>query len=280
MHRLIRYVPIVMLALTGASGADEAAPERVVSMNLCTDQLAMMLAGPGQLVSISALAHDPRSSVMAEQARAFPANHAGAEEVFLLAPDLVLAGAFTARPVVAMLRRLGIRVETVAPAYSLDDVRDRIAEVGAFMGRDDAADQLIIAFDRDLAGVQSRENNRLRAAIYAEQGYTSGPRSLAGAILNAAGFDNAARDAGMNSSGFLPLEQLVMLAPDLVILPTGQPGASRAGALLDHPAVKAFRGTGQTAPLTDAHWVCGTPHVLNAIAGLRTARDTLQEQSP
>jgi iron complex transport system substrate-binding protein len=37
-----------LLALFAAPAA--AAPARVVSMNLCTDQLAMLLAAPGQLV--------------------------------------------------------------------------------------------------------------------------------------------------------------------------------------------------------------------------------------
>ena len=42
-----------------------AAPRRVVSMNLCTDQVAMLLAAPGQLISVSDLAQDPRMSPMA-----------------------------------------------------------------------------------------------------------------------------------------------------------------------------------------------------------------------
>ena len=40
------------------------APGRVVSINLCTDQLAMMLAAPGQLVSVSHLASEVQSSSM------------------------------------------------------------------------------------------------------------------------------------------------------------------------------------------------------------------------
>jgi iron complex transport system substrate-binding protein len=80
-------------------------------MNVCTDQLAMLIAGEGQLHSVSALASDPRTSAMAGEARAFPANHALAEEIFLMQPDLVLAGTFSARATVGLLRRLGFRVE-------------------------------------------------------------------------------------------------------------------------------------------------------------------------
>jgi iron complex transport system substrate-binding protein len=53
------------LAVLGGAAPADTAPRRVVSINLCTDQLAMMLAAPGQLVSVSDLAADPHSSAMA-----------------------------------------------------------------------------------------------------------------------------------------------------------------------------------------------------------------------
>mgnify|MGYP006999250795 CR=1 FL=1 len=69
----------------GSAGAAPAAlpppatpPARVVSMNLCTDQLAMALAAPGQLISVSYIARDPRASAMAEEALAdLPARLSG-----------------------------------------------------------------------------------------------------------------------------------------------------------------------------------------------------------
>ena len=61
-----------MAALMVTSAADaQTAPLRVVSMNLCTDQLAMMLADEGQLISVSDIAIDPNMSPMAEAARAY-----------------------------------------------------------------------------------------------------------------------------------------------------------------------------------------------------------------
>ena len=89
-----------------AAPAFADAPARVVSINLCTDQLALMLAAPGQLVSVTAFAQDPRQSATAAEAAALPANHARAEEVYLLAPDLVLASDFTAPATLAMLLSL------------------------------------------------------------------------------------------------------------------------------------------------------------------------------
>lgn len=256
--------------------ADGAAPKRVVSMNVCTDQLAMMLASPGQLVSVTYLARDPRTSAMAEEAAAYPANHGLAEEVFLLRPDLVIAGTFSTQTTVAMLRRLDIPVAVMNPAQSLAEVPERIAEMGRLLGREDEASALVAEFEAGLAALEADGTGRPRAAIYAAQGYTSGTQSLSGAILEAAGFANVAEEVGMTFGGLLPLEQLVMLDPDLVVLPTPRPGASRAEDVMDHPALVALREDRATSPLTDRDWVCGTPHVLRAVEGLAEARRALE----
>lgn len=251
------------------------APTRVVSLNLCTDQLAMLLAGDGQLVSVSALAHDPRASAMVDVAAAYPINRGMAEEVFLLDPDLVIAGTFTDRVTVDMLRRLGIPVATIAPAYRLDDVPTRLREVGALLGREAEAETLIATYQAGLAAL-AHDDARPRGAIYGANAYASGPKSLSGGILDAAGFDNVAAGLGITTGGRLALEHLVLSAPDILILTSPYPGAARAEEVLDHPALARLRARAGVAPLTDRDWVCGTPYVLRAIEGLAKVRTDWQ----
>lgn len=145
---LRRALPGALLALFLAVPAAAAPPERVVSVNLCTDQLAMLLAAPGQLISVSHLARDPRSSAMAAEAAAFPTNAGRAEDVYLLAPDLVLAGSFTTPASVALLRRLGLRVETFPHATSLADVGAQLRQMGTLLGREAEAEALATRLDR------------------------------------------------------------------------------------------------------------------------------------
>src|SRR5690606_34859374 len=92
----LAVLPAILLALVCAAGAASAAPARVVSMNVCTDQMAMLVAADGQLRSVTHLATDPQTSAMVDEAKAFPVNHGLAEEIFLMRPDLVLAGTYTA----------------------------------------------------------------------------------------------------------------------------------------------------------------------------------------
>lgn len=264
---------IVALGASPGAAADAPPPARVVSINLCTDQLAMLLAAPGQLVSVSHLARDPLSSAMAEAARAWPVNRGGAEEVFLMRPDLVLAGTQAAQAGVAMLRRLGVRVETFAPENGLDDIRAAIVRMGHLLGREAEAAALLAGMEARLAALPGA-GPRPRAVIYHPNGYATGSGTLADAMLRAAGFRNLAAEAGIAGGGVLALEALVMAAPDVVITGPRYPGASRAEALLDHPALGAFR----QARLADARWVCGTPALLDALEELADLRDSVAEK--
>lgn len=262
----------------GAAAFSAAAepPLRVVSINLCTDQLALTLAAPGQLISVSRLAQDAGSSPLYEVAQGFETNGSGAEEVFLLQPDLVLAGTFTAPATVRMLRSLGLRVEQFAPADSLADIPDSMARIGALLGREAAADAAIADFRRQLDRLSTPPQERPRAALYYVNSYTSGTNSLAGDILTAAGFQNIADDAGLASGGALPIEQLVMLAPDVIIEGRDYPGQARAESNLSHPALSALPDTVIARGLLDSTWICGSPAVLQAVAKMRDLRLSLE----
>src|SRR5690606_34102306 len=133
-----------------AEGPGEQSPARVVSMNVCTDQMAMLLAAPGQLVSISHIAADPGSSALAAEAGRYRLNHGLAEEIFLMRPDLVLAGTFSTTATASMLQRLGVRVERFSPDTSFDAVRQNIRRMGTLLDQDARAEEMVAALDEGL----------------------------------------------------------------------------------------------------------------------------------
>ena len=262
-----------------AGQGEGGAPERVVSMNLCTDQLAMLLADEGQLISVSALARDPRNSTMAEQARDYAVNHGRAEAVHQLAPDLVITGRFNAGPTVPLLRRLGIPVVVFDPATSLEDVRHNLRRMGEVLGRERRAAAVIEEFDQRLAMLRQPVAEPLRAALYFPNGYTRGEQTLLGDIVRTAGFRNVASERDISHGGHLPLEALVMAEPDVIITGSRHDGRSRAETILQHPALAAAatatEGDGATHELVTSDWVCGTPQVLAAVERIGALRGTL-----
>lgn len=262
-------------AQAGSVPPPAGAPVRVVSINLCTDQLAMLLAAPGQLLSVSHIAMDPRASAMVEEAASHVINHGMAEEIYLMQPDLVVAGSYSARATVDMLQRLGIPVVRFDVANSLDDVRDRITQMGAALHREEAAAALLMDYDARRAALEVRVGRDPRAVLYFANGYTNGDKTLAGQILLAAGFTNAASEAGIATGRHMPLEVLAMTNPDMVITGRPYPGASRSEEVMDHPVVRALRANHASATMMDHDWLCGTPFVLRAIETLSTARGQL-----
>lgn len=271
-------------ALALASGAPAAAetrgqagapPARVVSVNLCTDQLAMLIAAPGQLVSVSDVARDPVASAMAAEASAYPTNHGTAEEVLLLAPDLVVASEFTPPATLDMARRLGLRVETFPIEASFEDARASIRRMGELLGREARAEELVRQLDAALAPpppdtlADMPAGQRPRAALLYADAYSSGAGTLADAILAAAGLRNVATERGMVGMGRLPLELLALERPDFLVLGQdyGQPAVAQE--TLRHPVLRGL-GAAQAA-VADNLWVCGSPLLGQAVAELRTA---------
>lgn len=260
----------------GAMPAVADTPRRVVSMNLCTDQLAMMLAAPGQLVSVSHLASDPRASAMVAEAAAYEHNRGGAEQIFLMRPDLVLAGTYTSLAAVELLRGLGVEVVQLAPARQIGDVADHLRRVGEALGQEARAEVMAKEFEAALDGLR-HQGRSAGAAIYYPNGYTTGEGTLADDILRLTGFRNLGAEAGVTGGGILPLERLVLSAPELIVTSAPYPGASRSEEILVHPALEALRRSGGEARVSDADWICGTPYLLRAIRGMAEARAELPE---
>jgi len=259
----------------GVTPALADGPARVVSINLCTDQLAMLLASPGQLVSVTHLASDPRMSSMTAEAAHYPVNRGQAEQVFLLDPDLVLAGTYTPAATVGLLRGLGVEVLQVPPVTSLAEAAAQIRLVGGALGRAAAAETMAQAFEAEVAAVQSG-GPVVSAAFYYANGYTTGAGTLADEVLALTGFSNVGANAGVTGGGILPLERLVVAAPQVIVTATPYPGTSRSEEILGHPALAAIGA--QTGARTGADWVCGTPHILRAIRRMAALRAALQDK--
>ena len=244
-----------------------AAPQKIVSLNLCTDQLLMLLADPNQIASLSKIVDDPNVSFLAEKSAEFKKNRGDAEEIYINSPDLVVAGVYTEKATVQILQSLGVRVEIFPIEQNFDDIVKNIRKMGLLIGHSDRAKRMIDDFNFRLEELSSGITERPRAAIYSANGYTTGTETLSGQILKTAGFRNITEEVGMSFGGTLPLETLIMLKPDLVITGKAYPGHSRSEEILTHPVLRPFK----TITQTDAKWICGTPAVLDAVEELQRA---------
>ncbi len=249
----------------GSSLADER-PARVVSVNVCTDQLGMLLAPPEQLVSVSFLAREELNSAMHKEAQNYQINFADIEEIVLLKPDLVLVHEWTSPLLLSTFAHFNIPYERFSTPVNLEDIPAQIERMGQILGRENEAHMIIENFtqrldeiERSFEGVEGS----LTMVTYGPNGWVGNAKSLSSDIIERAGFDLLSKDLGLEFGGYLPLETLVMAQPDVILVSNDYPGHSRAEALLSHQALRA--GSSQMARLSNESTLgCAIPHVLNA----------------
>lgn len=257
--------------ISGAALAD--APKRVVSMNHCADQYAMLLAAPGQVISVSHIAADPFTSALADEAARLPLNHGGAEEIYRMQPDLVLASQWSDPLAVGMLETLGVPVARIDGVNRLADIAPQLRKVGALLGREAEAEALAAEVETRLAALPpTPEKDRPEAAFFHAGGYSLGEGTLAHEILTRAGFDNLASRVGRTDGGYIPVEVLLMNRPDLLITAPSYSGSSQAEDLMAHPAIADIPRVETTAK-----WGCGLPFAVDAVEELIAVRRRLTE---
>ena len=252
-------------------------PGRIVSLDLCTDQLLIELADPSRIRAVTHLAGDPAVSAIPEKARGFAVTRGGAEDVLRYDPDLILAGPFGVAATVDLLRRLGRNVVVVPQAADLDGVRASVRAVAAAIGEPQRGEALVGEFDRRLAQLPAPAGPPPTALIYQVGGSVSGPGSLADAALTAAGFRNISQEYRLTRGGQVPLEVLVASPPDLLVLASNMDEYRTALAdNLRHPAIRLLRQRGASLELPWRYWLCGTPHIADAMALLAEARTRIE----
>ena len=265
-------LPVVHAVEKGSTSA----PQRIVSINLCTDQLVAELVPEDRIAALSRLAADPVLSAVAGRISGIRLVRGTAEEVLSLQPDLVLTTRYSTPEVVALLRRLGVRVVFIDMASDLDGIRKAIRKVAEVTGSQDKGESLIADFDRRIAAAAPRSPYRPTALAYHINSLTSGPGGLMDAALIAAGFRNAAASRNLGPAGRLPLETFVAHPPDLVVL-AHDPAAFRTVTAdnLRHSAFRDLLNRRRHVHVPMPLWLCGTPELATAIEQLGRERAAL-----
>ena len=244
----------LLLLTLGLSFGAPCYARRVVSLNLCTDQLAVLLA-PEEVVGLEPLARDPALSFVAPQAARLPRVRADAEAVLALKPDLVLAGTYGAQTTVALLRARGLHVAQFADPTDFTQVAEQVTQVASLLGKRLDGARIVADMQRRLAAMPRRHAT---AVLWQAGGWSAGPGSFGDAVLRAAGLTN------LGTGGRIGLEALLAAHPDLLVTEQAARFPSLATDLAWHPALRAIRHSVVPSPLL----VCEGPFSVGAVEEL------------
>jgi len=225
------------LATCGVSPGSAAGLPRIVSMNVCTDQVLLTLADPEQILGLSRYSRD---AWVAGDLGRYPTLSGGAEDVLVLRPDVVVASLFDKRSTRELLKANGMHLVELSVPRTLDEVKDQIRELGDIAGHPDRAALQIARLDAALARArQAVAAKHYRVLPLSRRGWVAGSDSFVGSLLAETGLFNIAGDLGFAFGGFASLEAIVSLKPDLLLVSQAGNFARDDGqAFLLHPALE------------------------------------------
>jgi iron complex transport system substrate-binding protein len=275
-HRaFIRLFWLCLFALAARPVLAQMPPQRVVSLNLCADQLLQSLADPDQIAGLSPLARDPSLSILAKEANSLPMLSPESEILFLVKPDLVLLAPYEHGLLRERLLRDKIEVFMLPSWTSLEEGEAQIRALAKRLGQEARGDHLIFEITQALQNSQAKALDRTKPVLEIERRlYTPGQTSLIAALLARWNMPNLADDLGLSKGGFVALEKLVLLKPERLIISNGQEEGAHAPddmglALLRHPALNATPV--KTITLPARLTLCGGPSTPMLIETLSTA---------
>lgn len=234
---------ILLFTAAVLAASDAGARERVYSLDQCADQYVLALVPRREIAALSPRVDDA-DSYLRRYASGLPQGRAALEPVLASGATVAVRYWGGDEHLTAALRRRGIRVLRIEDATDFDGVRRNIRSVSISLGAGSRGEALVRSMDRRLAA--ARHKGKGEPAHYLTSGgFTAGQGTLIGAMLQAAGWRNAAGRAGYYPIG---LERLVLSPPQTLVL-----------------------GYFDAASLATQRWAFGRHKVVRRLAGRRPA---------
>lgn len=260
----------LVVALSGVSlmgAAPERAPQRIISLNMCADQLVVALADPEQIAGLTEWARDPDLSAVAARARALPITHRSVEEVMARHPDLVIGAPFRTKAMLAPLAAGGLRMVELPGKEGVAGIEETIATVAAAVGHPERGRALVAGLRRDLAAIGPPPGRGRVAAYYQRQGYLTGTGTLIDDMMLRVGLVNLAGRLDRPALSRLSVEEMALAKPDFLVMDSGTRVAGDLGtAALHHPVLAHAIPPARRLYIPQALTVCGGPAYPRAVA--------------
>ncbi len=263
---VVIFLFFILPLTAGKVFSAESIPQRIVSINVCAEELLLLIADPSQIVAVTGFEKSPEASRILKTSPRIKKIRATVEEILAQKPDLVLTGAFTNREAVRFLKILGIRVMVVKVPHNFEDVYRNIEEISKTVGHEDRGRLLIEGMKQALTRVRPEMPKQESAMFFQSEGYTPGAGTFEDSIMQAAGLQNLASRLGIRDYGRLSLEEIVRQKPDIFIFSSDQKeNSSIRGSVLNHPAVKKLVPDAKRVVIPACLLNCGAPVSAEAV---------------
>lgn len=245
----------------------------LVSISLCTDELALELSRPGQLRSVSYVSHDPYQSQYAKQASPILINHGRIEELIALKPDLVLHNQYSSRYTIAMLKKLNFKTLELPSSNSIKELYSNIKILATVLGTQKKGELLIQSIKHSIKSIENVNSQYYQkktpsptVLIYRLGGWLVKPPDLLDELIERAGGTNLARSMYPKQWNQVSLETIARLKPNYIIVShSGRSSHSFSRYTLNHPIFNFYRNNNKLISIPSSWVNCGNPVLLKAL---------------
>jgi iron complex transport system substrate-binding protein len=232
-----------------------ATPRRIVSLNMCTDQLVLALADRSQIAGLTQNAADRDMSAEADKTPGLRLLSNSAEEILGIAPDLVVGMPASGSAAMNALKGQNYRLLDLRTSNRVEDIYASIRETAVAVGHPERGEALIAQMRRDLAAIPKVGNGKI-AAYYQRRGYLTGAGTLIDDLMHRMGLVNLAARLGKSPLSQVSLEEMVAARPDFIIVESATDRVTDQGTeMLHHPALDGIA----RISIPQAWTVCGSP---------------------
>lgn len=234
-------------------------PQRVVSLDLCSDWMLTVHAQPGQQVTLSPMGR--RFGARYGPVGHWPEHDGSLEQIMALAPDRVLVGPYNATRLRQRLQALGVAVSVTPLPTSLDEVADLERQVLVLLGGNP---------DRTHPGLPRTppDAHAPRLLVLGANGVGTGRGTFESEVLERAGWRNY-----LAAPGYLQLDMEALVAdPPDAILWAAPVSPARANAFAQHRALLAVVPPPRWLHTDNWRWECPGPWTWALVAQLRQWR--------
>jgi len=219
--------PVRVTDDTGALDTLPAAPRRIVSLTLATDEMLMDLVDFSRIQGVTSLAVDPAISNVADRVASVPHKlEMNVETILSIQPDLVLVADWSDAGPVQQLRDAGVPVYLMKSGVTIASIEGKIERLALLAGEPARGRDMIRRMEERLQAVARRvsaipRDRRLSVIDYATWGSAQGRGSSWDEMLQRAGLIDGVGALAADEWGQVPLsrEKLLALDPDVLVLP-------------------------------------------------------------
>ncbi len=259
-------------------------PQRIVTLALSSDEMALAMLPAQRLAALHYLADDPGISTEAAKAQAVTARvrDYNVEQLLSLQPDLVLAPDWNRQELIQTLRDAGLPVVVTKGPSSVAEVKEALQQIALAAGEPQAGQKLIEQMELEMADIAAKVQNIPQAqkktvVLISHMASYGGKGSLFDNMCRDAGVINGAAAVGLGKNDALTKEAIVAANPDVILVPTWTKGKLDVDQvrqeLLNDPAlqsVKAIREK-KLVQVSDAYLYCATQDITKGIRGIAAA---------